>query len=135
MRQIERLVRADLCVGQGLAAIEFRAVRRQRLLGLLERLKYDGVETRERGSRIGFGLGHAGSRQGLVRETPAYAGAHAPGTRIVRSELVELCADAAVEACEADARIQVGGGDADARRGGGDAPFGLAHIGAPPEER
>src|SRR6266851_2185782 len=134
MGQIERLLSADLCIGQGLAAIEFRAVRCQRLLGLLESLEYDGVEARKRGRRVGLGLGHARSRQGLVRETPADAGADAPGTCFVRGELVELCADAAVEAREADARIQVGGGHADARRGAGDPPFRLTHIGAPPEE-
>src|SRR6266446_4087719 len=131
MRQIERLLSADLRIGQGLAAIEFRAVRRQRLLGLLESLKYGGVETRERGSGIGLGLGHARPRQGLVRETPADAGADAPGARVVRGELVELCAHAAVEAGETDARVQVGGGNADARCGGSDPPFGLAHIGPP----
>src|ERR1700687_5347304 len=109
MGQIERLLSADLRVGQGLAAIEFRAVSCQRLLGLLEGLQYDGVEARESGDRIGFGLDHARSRQGLVRETPADARTHAPGTRVIRGELVELSGDAAVEAGETDARVQVGG--------------------------
>jgi len=71
MRQIERLLSADLRIGQGLAAIELRAVRRQRLLGSPESLKYGGVETRERGSaalalawatprpRQGFGSGNS----------------------------------------------------------------------------
>src|ERR1700687_4275924 len=105
MGQNERFLSAGLCIGQGLAAIEFRAVCCQRLLGLLEGLKHDGVEARERGSRGGFGLSHAGSRQGLVRETPADARTHAPGTRVVRGELVELYADAAEEAGETDARV------------------------------
>src|SRR5580704_3409336 len=113
MGQIECLLSADLRIGQGLAAIELRAVRRQRLLGLLESLKYGGVETRERGSCIGLGLGRARARQGLVRETPADARTHAPGTRVVRGELVELYADAAEKAGETDTRIQVGGGNAD----------------------
>src|SRR5258708_34030171 len=117
MGQIERLLGADLCIGQGLAAIEFRAVRRQRLLGLLESLKYDGVETREGGSRIGLGLRHARPRQGLVRETPADAGADAPGTCVVCGVLVELCAPPAVDAVETCARVQAGGGDVDALSG------------------
>src|ERR1700730_5311650 len=114
MRQSERLLSAAQRVSQGLAAIELRAVRCQRLLGLLESLKYDGVETRECGSCVGLGLGHACARQGLVRETPADARTHAPGTRIIRGELVELWAHAAEETGETDARVQVGGGHADA---------------------
>src|ERR1700731_4944100 len=135
MGQIEGLLGAVLRVRQGLAPIEFRAVSSQCLLGLLEGLQYDAVEARERGGCGGFGLGHARSRQGLVRETPADARTHAPGTRAIRGELVELYADAAEKAGETDARIQVGGGNADARRGGGNLPFGVAYIGAPLEQR
>src|SRR5258708_33999925 len=126
MGQIERLLSADVRIGQGLAAIELRAVRCQRLLGLLESLKYGGVETRERGRCIGLGLGHARPRQGLVRETPADAGADAPGTRVGPGELVELCAHPAVEAGGTDARVQVRASNADARCGGSDPPVVLA---------
>src|SRR5882672_7872665 len=98
MGQIERLLSADLSVSQGLAAIELRAVSCQRLLGLLEGPQDDGVEACERGSRVGFSLGDARSRQRLVWETPTDARTHAPGTRFIRSELVELRADAAVKA-------------------------------------
>jgi hypothetical protein len=47
MRQSERLLSTAQRVNQGLAAIKLRAVRCERLLGLLESPKYDGVETCE----------------------------------------------------------------------------------------
>src|SRR6202047_274556 len=105
MGEIKRLLSADLRVRQGLAPIEFRAVSSQCLLGLLEGLQYDAVEARERGGCASFGLGHARPRQGLVRETPADAGADTPGTRVIRGELVELCAHAAEKTGETDAWV------------------------------
>jgi hypothetical protein len=42
---VEYPVRPLLSFGQSLAAIQFSAIGRQRLLGLLERLEYDRIES------------------------------------------------------------------------------------------
>src|SRR5882762_4029877 len=132
---VEYLVRPLLSFGQSLAAIQFGAIGRQRLLGLLERLKYDGIEARERCSSVGLCLPHARARCCVVGKGPCDARSHAPSYSLVRRQLVQLGADTPNQALERDLRIQIGGCDSDPGRRGCHTPVSLPHVGPALQQR
>ena len=82
--EIERLLRLNLRIGQGLSPIEFRSIDRQGLFCLLKSPQYRGVEACERCARVGFGLLHTRAGSRLIWKVPLDARADAPGPGIIR---------------------------------------------------